>query len=53
VFVKIKGEIHYLSRAVDQEGEILECYVTRRRDIKEALRFLKKALKRHGQSFLA
>jgi len=39
-----------LWRAVDQEGEILESYVTKRRDKKAALRFLKKALKRHGQA---
>lgn len=50
VFVKINGETHYLWRAVDQEGEILESYVTKRRDKKVALRFLKKALKRHGQA---
>ena len=50
VFVKINGETHYLWRAVDQEGEILESYVTKRRDKKAALRFLKKALKRHGQA---
>ena len=29
VFVKINGERHYLWRAVDQEGEILESYVTK------------------------
>ena len=50
VFVKINGETHYLWRAVDQEGEILESYVTKKRDKKAALRFLKKALKRHGQT---
>lgn len=50
VFVKINGETHYLWRAVDQEGEILESYVTKKRDKSAALRFLKKALKRHGQA---
>lgn len=50
VFVKINGERHYLWRAVDHEGEILESYVTRKRDKSAALRFLKKALKRHGQA---
>ncbi|MEP6246346.1 MAG: IS6 family transposase, partial [Marinomonas sp.] len=50
VFVKINGETHYLWRAVDQEGEIIESCVTRKRDKKAALRFLKKALKRHGQA---
>jgi putative transposase len=35
-------------RAVDQEGETLESYVTKSRDKKAALTFMKKALKRHG-----
>lgn len=48
VFVKINGETHYLWRAVDHEGEILESYVTKKRDKSAALRFFKKALKRHG-----
>jgi putative transposase len=30
--VKINGEMHYLWRAVDQEGEVLESYVTKTRD---------------------
>ncbi len=34
VFVKINGETHYLWRAVDQEGEILETFVTKNRDKK-------------------
>ena len=50
VFVKINGERHYLWRAVDHEGEVLECYVTKKRDKRAALRFLKKALKRHGSA---
>ena len=48
VFVKINGEQHYLWRAVDHEGEVLESFVTKRRDKKAALKFLKKSLKRHG-----
>ena len=48
VFVKINGETHYLWRAVDHEGEALESYVTKRRDRKAALKFLKKAMKRYG-----
>jgi putative transposase len=48
IFVKINGEMHYLWRAVDHEGEILESYVTKKRDKSAALRFFKKALKRHG-----
>ena len=48
VFVRIKGETHYLWRAVDHEGEVLEAYVTKKRDRKAALRFLRKAMKRYG-----
>ena len=43
------GETHYLWRAVDHEGEVLESYVTRRRDRKAALKFLRKSMKRHGR----
>ena len=48
VYVKLNGEMVYLWRAVDHEGEILESYVTKTRDKEAALRFMKKALKRHG-----
>src|SRR6187402_3274020 len=48
VYVKINGEMHYLWRAVDQEGEVLESYVTKTRDKAAALSFMKKALKRHS-----
>jgi putative transposase len=48
VYVKINGEMHYLWRAVDQEGEVLESYVTKTRDKAAALSFIRKTLKRHG-----
>ena len=48
MYVKINGEMHYLWRAVDHEGEILESFVTKTRDKAAALAFMKKALKRHG-----
>jgi len=48
VYVKINGKQHYLWRAVDHEGEVLESFVTKRRDRKAARRFLKKAMKRYG-----
>jgi putative transposase len=48
VFVKINGETHYLWRAVDHEGEVLEVFATKRRDRKAALAFLKRAMKRYG-----
>ncbi len=47
-YVKLNGEMVYLSRAVDHEGEILECCAGRTRDEAAALTFMKKALKRHG-----
>ncbi|CUH39832.1 Transposase IS66 family protein [Jannaschia seosinensis] len=50
MFVKINGEQHYLWRAVDHEGEVLESFVTKTRDKKAALKFLRKALKKHGRA---
>ena len=49
VFVKINGETHYLWRAVDHEGEVLEVFATKSRDRRAALKFLKRALKRYGR----
>ncbi len=49
VFVRINGETYYLWRAVDHEGEVLESFVTKRRNRAAAMRFLRKAMKRHGQ----
>jgi len=49
MFVKINGEQHYLWRAIDHEGEVLESFVTRMRDRKAALKFIRKAMKRHGR----
>jgi len=49
VFVRINGETHYLWRAVDHEGEVLEMFATKRRDRKAALAFLKRAMRRYGR----
>ncbi|MEM6357611.1 MAG: IS6 family transposase [Pseudomonadota bacterium] len=49
LFVKINGERHYLWRAVDHEGEVLEAVVTKRRNRKAALKFLRKAMRRYGR----
>ena len=49
IFVKINGERRYLWRAVDHEGEVLESFVTKTRDKKAALKFLRKAMRRHGR----
>ena len=51
VFVRINGERHYLWRAVDHEGEVLEAFVTKRRDRRAALKFLKRTMKRYGRPY--
>jgi putative transposase len=50
VYVKINGEMRYLWRAVDHEGEVMESFVTKERDKAAALKFIKKAMKRHGRT---
>lgn len=50
MFVKINGERHYLWRAVDHEGEVLESFVTKTRDKKAALKFIRKAMRKHGRA---
>jgi putative transposase len=48
VFVKINGKQHYLWRAVDQDGEVVDVYLQARRDGAAAKRFLKRLLRSHG-----
>ena len=48
VFVKIKGKQHYLWRAVDQDGEVVDVYLQARRDGETAKRFFKRLLKSYG-----
>jgi len=48
MYVKINGEMHYLWRAVDHEGEVLESFASKERDKAAALKFMKKLMKRHG-----
>jgi putative transposase len=50
VFVKIKGRLCYLWRAVDHEGEVLESVVTAKRDKAAALGFLKRIMKKYDRS---
>ena len=49
VFVKINGERHYLWRAVNHEGEVLESYVSKHRDRNTALKIIRKSMNRNGQ----
>ena len=48
VFIRIGGKIHYLWRAVDDEGEVLDIIVQPRRDRKAALKLMRRLLKRQG-----
>lgn len=49
-FRKDHGQTHYLWRAGDHEGEVVESFVTKTRDKDAALKFIKKAIKRHRSS---
>jgi putative transposase len=46
VFITIHGKTHYLWRAVDQDGTVLDILVTSHRDAKAATRFFRKLLTR-------
>ena len=48
VFVKINGKQHYLWRAVDQDGEVVDVFLQSKRDGAAAKRFFKRLLKSHG-----
>ena len=50
MFVKMNGEMIYLWRVVDHEGEVSESYETKKRDKSAALASIKKAVKRHGRA---
>jgi putative transposase len=47
-YIKVKGVWRYLYRAVDKYGETIDFLLTEHRDKEAALRFLKKAIRRHG-----
>lgn len=49
VFVKIRGVQHYLWRAVDQDGEVVDVFLQHRRDSNAAKRFFKRLLKTHNR----
>jgi len=50
VMVKVSGQLRYLWRAVDHQGEVLESYGATLRDKTAALKFIKKAMKRGGRT---
>ena len=47
-YIKVKGQWRYLYRAVDKHGQTIDFLLTEQRDEAAALRFLKKAIGRHG-----
>ena len=48
VFVKINGKQHYLWRAVDQDGEVIDVFLQARRDGATAKRFFRRLVRSHG-----
>ena len=48
VFVKINGKQHYLWRAVDQDGEVVDVYLQAKRDGAAAKSFFKRLIRSHG-----
>ncbi len=48
VFVKIDGKQHYLWLAVDQDGEVVDVFLQKRRDSVAAKRFFKRLLKKNS-----
>jgi putative transposase len=48
VFVKINGKQHYLWRAVDQDGEVVDVFLQAKRDGAAAKRFFKRLMRNHG-----
>jgi transposase-like protein len=48
-YIKVRGKWRYLYRAIDSNGDIVEFWLSKRRNLTAAKRFLRKALKRHGR----
>ena len=48
VFIKINGKQHYLWRAVDQDGEVVDVYLQAKRDGAAAKRFFRRLIRNNG-----
>ncbi len=48
VFVKINGKHHYLWRAVDQDGDVVDVYLQAKRDGAAAKRFFRRLIRSYG-----
>jgi putative transposase len=47
--IQINGRQHYLWRAVDQDGEVVDVYLQAKRDGAAAKRFFRRLLRNHGK----
>jgi transposase-like protein len=48
-YVKVSGIWRYVYRAVDQYGQVIDVFVSKRRDLKAATRFIANAIRSHGE----
>ena len=48
-YVKVAGKWRYVYRAVDEHGQVIDVYVSRRRDLVSARTFFRTALDAHGE----
>ncbi|RDI53865.1 IS6 family transposase [Microvirga subterranea] len=48
-YIKVRGQWQYLYRAIDSNGDMVEFWLSERRNLAAAKRFLRKALKQHGR----
>jgi hypothetical protein len=48
-YVKVAGTWRYVCRAVDQHGQVIDVYVSKKRDVRAATRFFSTAIKTHGE----
>jgi len=48
-YVKVAGTWRYVYRAVDQHGQVIDVYVSKKRDAKSATRFFSAAIRAHGE----
>jgi putative transposase len=49
VVIQINGEAHWLWRAIDADGDVLDILVQKRRNAKAAKRFFRRLVKEYGQ----
>ena len=48
-YVKVSGTWRYVYRAVDQYGQVIDVFVSERRDLKAATKFFADAIRSHGE----